>query len=951
LGRHALALPLVLLFMASFGPTTISAQNVGDPNLGIFLKARDFFDKGNFPLAVREHKKFLKAAPRHPRVPDSKWGLGLAFIQLKRWAEAEGVMRELSESKAAPDLAGAFYYRGHSLLMLRKPANAEAAFLAGIALKPKARLAGFRVGVLEARFQQKKWAAVKASVAALQAADLADQRVLFQSGYASYMLRDYKSAAKELGAIKQRVGAAPFAQQTRFFLAESLRELGQTKEAIPEYGAARKLPGEYVAEALYREGFLNFKIKNYREAARLFGQFRAQHKQHRLWGTAGLSLGQAHLEDRQYKEANLVFSSLAKDRGANASVALWHSRVFKRQKQHAAAAAILTPAVKQFRGDALIGTLLFDLAENFFGNQQYAEAATVFERLLKEHPKHGQREFILRLNAQASFRTGRYAASLASCSDYLVEYPKHPEAASVVFLKGESLFFLGKYGDAAGIFGKFILDHPLNPQVNAAQMHIGECHFFSKQWKEALAAFDKLANEKRTGTAFQQYDFLVATCHYQMEEWEKAVVSYQLFTTRFPKAQNADMALINTGRALEAQDQADNALVVYEQLAEHHPKSIHHSIASLNAGRIQLEAKQHAKARALLSPVARRKGDPHQPLAIYYLGFAEAAAGKMDEAIGLLEQLANEFPKDPNAAGALMKVGELQAGSANLEAAQKTYGQFLAAFPMHQRADEAHYHLGGAHAAQENWDAAIKSYLAVGEKSEWKTEALYQAAWCERKAGRAADARKQYEALISNYPESDKAPDAKLELAELEYEAGKYKEAIGRLEKIFEEDANRRRLALAQFRLGHCHSRLKEWEKAGDAFQSFLTKYPRHELTRKVRLGLGRVQIEQGENDEALRSLSGAAWGGKGDEVGAEARFLRGEIYRGQEKYDEAIAEYTKVDAFEEFENWQADALYSHALALEGKGEAPMATEKLKELVDRFPDSAAALKAKGKFNP
>ena len=123
--------------------------------------------------------------------------------------------------------------------MLRKPANAEAAFLAGLKLKPTARLDGFQMGLLEARFQQKKWESVKATVAALPAEQRADGRVLFQTGYASFMLRDFKSSAKELGALKQRVGAAPFAHQTRFFLAESLRELGQIKEAIPEYAATR----------------------------------------------------------------------------------------------------------------------------------------------------------------------------------------------------------------------------------------------------------------------------------------------------------------------------------------------------------------------------------------------------------------------------------------------------------------------------------------------------------------------------------------------------------------------------------------------------------------------------------------------------------------------------------------------------------------------------------------
>ncbi len=949
LGWHALALPFALLFLATAAP--VFAQSGGDANLGIFLKARDFYDKGNFPLAVREHKKFLKAAPKHPRVPDSKWELGLAFVQLKQWENAAALMRELAADKAAPDLSGAFYYWGQSLLMLRKPANAEAAFLAGLKLKPKLRLDGFRMGLLEAYFQQKKWKTVKASVAALPAEQQAEERVLFQTGYASFMLRDFESAAKELGVLKRRLGAAPFAHQTRFFLAESLRELGQIKEAISEYAAARKLPGEYAADALYREGFLNFKIKNYRQAVGLFAQFRNQYKQHRLRGAAGLSLGQAYLEDRNYKEADSVFTALGNEPGATAAIALWHSRVFKRQKKYAAAAAILEPAAKQFRGNAMMDKLLFDLAENYFGAGQFGESATVFERLLKDYPKHSQREMILRLSTQARFRTGRYAAALALCADYLTAYPKHPEAAAVVFLQGESQFFLEKYAAATGTFEQFLKAHPNHAQARAAQMHIGECYFFNDQWKDALGAFEKLADEKRTGAVFQQYDFLMGSCHYQLEDWEKAVGSFQIFTARFPKAKNADVALINTARALEAQEQTDNALSVYEQLAEDYPKSAHHSHAAVMAGRIHFEAKQYAKARSVLKSTAQKKGDPNQSLAIYYLGYSEAAAGQSDEAIVLLEQLANDFPKDTNAADARLKAGELQLSGEKFEAAQKSYEKFFTAFPNHKRADDAHFFLAQAQAGQEQWDAAIKSYLAVGKQSEWKDESLYQSAWCERKAGRAADAHKKYETLISDHPESAKALDAKLELAELEYETGKYKEAIGRLEKIIEEDTDPRRLALAQFRLGHCHSQLKDWEKADEAFQKFLTKNARHELTRKVRLGLGRVQIEQGEDDDALRSLSAAVRGAEGDEVGAEAQFLRGEIYRVQEKFDEAIAEYAKVDAFKLHEPWRADALLGQALALEGKGDAAEATDKLKELLTEFPNSTAAEKAKEKLNP
>jgi TolA-binding protein len=117
---------------------------------------------------------------------------------------------------------------------------------------------------------------------------------------------------------------------------------------------------------------------------------------------------------------------------------------------------------------------------------------------------------------------------------------------------------------------------------------------------------------------------------------------------------------------------------------------------------------------------------------------------------------------------------------------------------------------------------------------------------------------------------------------------------------------------------------------------------------------LGRVQVELKEDEAALISLARAARVERGeehDEVGAEAQFLRGKIYHDQNKFDESIAAYAKVETFKLFEPWRADALLGQALALEGKGDVAASMDKLKELVAQFPNSTAAVKAKEKLNP
>ena len=87
---------------------------------------------------------------------------------------------------------------------------------------------------------------------------------------------------------------------------------------------------------------------------------------------------------------------------------------------------------------------------------------------------------------------------------------------------------------------------------------------------------------------------------------------------------------------------------------------------------------------------------------------------------------------------------------------------------------------------QQKWDKALGHLKEVAEKSSWRDEALYQAAWCEKRKGDKPAAQKYYEQLLLNHLKSPFIDYATIELAELEFEVGELESAARRLEKLVE---------------------------------------------------------------------------------------------------------------------------------------------------------------------
>ena len=270
------------------------------------------------------------------------------------------LLGELAKQPKAPDAARLNLFRGQALLMLKQYADAEAAFGAGIKALPvnadKALEQNLAISKLDALFHQQKWKALAPAADELVLPDGKSQvRVAFQGALARYELGELQEAVPRLQKLKGVVKGTDYEQQTHFLLAESLRELGQTKEALP---GTRRRPGcrvDLPARPCTAPALCSFRRMILRRRLRALRPSWPSTKGRaiRRVKSACRFSGRAHLEQKAYAKAEQVFETLLTGAGAGAEAALWQGRVFQRQGKQAEAEATVASALKRNAEDPL----------------------------------------------------------------------------------------------------------------------------------------------------------------------------------------------------------------------------------------------------------------------------------------------------------------------------------------------------------------------------------------------------------------------------------------------------------------------------------------------------------------------------------------------------------------------------------------------------------------------
>ena len=665
--------------------------------------------------------------------------------------------------------------------------------------------------------------------------------VQYGLGLSQFQLKKYQEAAANLSDVVQDKGC-PDVPRASYFLGQSLLMTGKHEAAEKALSEGLNALGEPPAGAKnlaqFQELHRSLNISRLealvhqkkwesvvRESDALKGKAGEQGLQVSFYGAL------ARYELKQFKDAVSLLSGLKEKTKETPFEQQLHFLLAESLRE----SGKQTEALGEYEAAWVIpgafgGEALYRYGIIQFTEKNYEKSADAFDLLRKNHKD----KFPADQYQRGQIYLGRSYLESGKLNDALKVFTlmvDEVDTGSEVYLwQGRVLYQQGKFAEAGKCIKNALAKFPADEQVPEMLFDLAGSYIAQEKFVDALVPLDRLLKEYKD---FDQRSEVLrhnALCKHHAKQFNASLVLCELFLADFKDSDYAAEVQFLKAENHNYLGQSDKAISAYEGFLKDHPKTPHHSHARVQLGMLHYELENYQAARASLSQVWALEQHKYKPNAGYYLAWVDLRENKVREAANKFGEVSGKYPKHELAADARLQQGTILHNAGHFADAQKALENFITTYGGDKRLDQANYQLGLAFMEQKLWPLAIVSFSKVIKSSVWRDEALYQSAWCEKRAGRKSAAIGYYKELMAAHKDSPLINPATLELAELEFEGKEFDEAIVRLTKFIESNPEPSLKIRAQYRLGWSFFEKKQYDKAAELYELALPGVPK-ELT------------------------------------------------------------------------------------------------------------------------
>lgn len=700
---------------------------------------RDFAGAANAFASVRE------SYPNGEYFDRARLREGVSLYRTKQYKPAKQRLVDVEKVAKDPNVRGeALYYLGKLNADTQEYAASVAAYERLVKDVPTSSFAPFAQYQLASVYlAQKKYEAAAGLFMQIgentSLSEALQMEALYRAGEAYDLLGWHDAAATSYGKLKQRYPQSEYAQKADYGLAWSLYRTGKFDESIATLNAFMKnhptsplKPGlEYLhANCLLKKG-------EHAKAEALFASVAetypdmpyAQQARYKL----AVSLMDRGATDQAVEHLRAMVSGAAKSSlVGDASFLL--GKLLMDSKQYAEATLQFLRVVEQYPSSEFAADSLYKLGESYALDGKLEQSAQTFESFAKQYTEHALAMDAVFHSADAYFQLGQY-------QDALVRFQHVSTEASVAAVREEATYRvaityhnLNKPNESQETFAKLLKSYSESRFAAEARYRIGDYLLQERNAPvEAIEHFIAVARKMEknafTGRALKG----IAVAHYQMKDFDGAAGEFHQVIRNYPDLELQPSTYEWVGQHLFDRGEWGQAIDVLTALLERVP-----GYAQVDKVRLKL-------------------------------GDAYAGAAKYGEALTQYEWI-RENREGSSAAheAAYRAAGVLEKQKKNNEAA--TLYETVASAAMNDTAARARFRLGEMSEEAKEFDAAAKHYMRVAIlflHAELSPESLWRAGQCYEKASNTDSALKLYQDLVSEYPETEQAKNAKARLAEL----------------------------------------------------------------------------------------------------------------------------------------------------------------------------------------
>lgn len=719
-------------------------------------------------------------------------------------------------------------------------------------------------------------------------------------------------------------------------LDEAGYRIGMSKYRTSDYAGAivaleamlGKTPDtQYKGAAHYWLGECHFNLKQYDEAVKAYDASQKAAPQGQFASWALYSIGMSQLQLGKPAEAMASFQRVTKDYGDSPVAAECGLRVAEalQAEGKTAEAKAGFQAVLQSGQAELIAGGLHGLAWCEFDAENWAAARKAFERLVNEYPDTAHGRAAKRRAADCLYHEAKFADA-AEAYEAALGGASEDDKPDILFWQAAALESAGNAEAAKAIYARLANDYPESEAAAKASLRVADSMTEPDDLDDAEKAY-KVAAASNDPAVKTQGLLGLAWVAYKRGDNDGALTQYEAIVMAEPSSPAGATAALQGAQVALAAGYGAKGAELAGTFLQHHagheeaPRAHYlrglgltgaDAIPELEQAVAGPKADFTAEALKRLAQLYRDGGDAAKADATLdrlQKDFPESSAGaeaKFDAANELFE--ANKFAEARpayEAALAATKDTEIAAFcKLGIGACHFKEGAYEPALTAFEQVVVDHAGSGAVGAAQlqagiclsrlEKYAEAAEAlakFVADNPESELVSQANTELAWGLLKAGETEKAAGIYEAVVADANTTpERAADAMLRIGEINYEAGKFEEALAAYAGLIEKHPNSDLIDEAHYKSGWCLKSLERDDESLESFRKCLAAGPTLEIAADCHYRLGVALVAAGDTDGAIAELSGFSGEYKDQPMAAYAATTLAELYASKEQWDEAVA-------------------------------------------------------------
>jgi len=626
----------------------------------------------------------------------------------------------------------------------------------------------------------------------------------------------------------------------------------------------------------------------------------------------------------------------------------------------------------------------YAFAHGLYKDGLFQIAAEQFGKFVQKYPQSVRVQDSQFLLGDCLFQLGQYPGAAREFSKFISQYPTSILSDNARFRLGDTYSKLNRNQDAVEAY-KSILDHPRNPAVaGEAAYWIGEIYFKQDDFNNALKYY-ALSFEAYPGNRLQDYAVYSAGWTNQKKgDYGKAVEWYRILIEKIPQSPLVASSRVKIGEcyyygkeynktieeltaarasidstALRGEadyligesyfnlGQYDKAQKQYEAFLKDYPN--HHLTHDVQyaLGWSLFKQRQFGPAAEVFGTLSNA-GDGLGDAAIYRKGVAEKLAGKREVALQTFFGLSAGNPKGSYADNALYDAGTILFEDKKVDQAKSVFGKIIKGFDTSDVMADSYMMLGECYVENSSFDSAKscfeKTLSFEGLSFETKVTASYQIPWCSFKLLQYKEAAAGFSRFIASYPDHPKSAEARYWLAEAEYHAKDYRNALKNYQSLVSVAQHPRREE-GMYGIGWTYYKLNEFPKAIEAFEKLIVAYPSGKFSFDARLRLGDCYFQQKDYKKAAGAYRTVVRLFPKNEGADYALYQLGQTFYRSADFDQASDQFNELIKSYPKSSLADDAQYALGWMKFQKKEYLAAVKEFQIVLANYPESEIAPRA------